>query len=296
MEVMRRIESGRPAAGRRSRPVASFLTAAVVVGFMAAGVRPAAAESALAYQGAAFAPATGSDAAWSDDSDGSRGTVLARGTFTPAYAASERPIRRSGPYDRYRRYAYEPHYFASLGLGVFDPSDQPGSGFYFNGTVGTEVYDPIDLGLGISWYHRSTGGSEVISTYTDPAGNTGKRVVETNSVQTDLVPVMGFVRVRFPTGSTVQPYVGAGIGWEWLTVQGTDSQGFDFQDNYDGFGAQFFGGASFAVADNVSLYGEGVWNASTVKDQFYDPVYGGTIRDEIDMNGAALHGGLKFRF
>jgi opacity protein-like surface antigen len=150
--------------------------------------------------------------------------------------------------------------------------------------------------LGLNWYHRSTGGSQVVSTYTDPAGNTGKRVVETSKVTTDLVPLMGFVRVRFPTSTAVKPYVGAGIGWEWLTVDGTDDQGFDFRDEYDGFGAQFFGGASFDVAPNVALYGEGVWNASTVKDQFYDPFYGGTVQDEVDMNGAAIHGGLKFRF
>lgn len=292
MEAKWRFEFGRPAAGRGIGPVTSFLTAAVVLGFWVAVASPAAAGTALAYRGAAFAPASGSDVAWLGSSEAPSGTVLSRSDFA---SSSERPIRRRAP-DRYRSYDYQPHYFASLGLGTFDPSDQPGSGFYFNGTIGTEVYEPIDLGLGLSWYHRSTGGSQVVSTYTDPAGNTGQRVVETSQVTTDLVPVMGFVRVRFPTGSTVQPYLGAGIGWEWLTVDGVDDQGFDFRDEYDGFGAQFFGGASFTVAPNVSLYGEGVWNASTVKDEFYDPFYGGTVRDEVDMDGAALHGGLKFRF
>jgi hypothetical protein len=292
MEAKWRFEFGRPAAGRGMGPVTSFLTAAVVLGFMLAGARPASAGSALAYQGAAFTPATGSDAAWLGSSDGSSGTILASGSFA---SSSERPIRRRRP-ERYRSYDYEPHYFASLGLGTFDPSNQPGSGFYFSGTVGTEVYDPIDLGFGLNWYHRSTGGSQVVSTYTDPAGNTGKRVVETSKVTTDLVPLMGFVRVKFPTSTSVKPYVGAGIGWEWLTVDGTDDQGYDFRDEYDGFGAQFFGGVAFDVAPNVALYGEGVWNASTVKDEFYDPFYGGTVKDEVDMNGAAIHGGLKFRF
>ncbi|HEX7077776.1 MAG TPA: outer membrane beta-barrel protein [Candidatus Eisenbacteria bacterium] len=287
MKALWRFQTERPAAGRGIRPVASFLTTAVLVGFALAGARPAVAGSDLAYQGAPLFTAPASDdGSWNDG--GSSRSVL----FT---AASERPIRHRRP-DAYRTYDYTPHYFASLGVGTFDPSEQPGSGFYFNGTVGSEVYDPIDLGLGLSWYHRSTGGSQVISNYTDPAGNTGQRVVETSSVKTDLVPIMGFLRVRFPTGSSVQPYVGAGIGWEWLTVDGTDSQGFDFRDEYDGFGAQFFGGAQFTVAPNVSVYGEGVYNASTVKDTFYDPTFGGNVRDEIDMNGAALHGGLKFRF
>ncbi|MGE5175187.1 MAG: outer membrane protein [Hyphomicrobiales bacterium] len=293
MDPTLRFESGRPAAGRGTCPAGWLTAAALVLVFSLGGARTAAAGSPLDFQSAAFTPtASGADGAWFEPSDASSGTVLSRGAFA---SSSEHPIRRRRP-ERYRTYDYTPHYFASLGLGTFDPSSQPGSGFYFNGTVGTEIYDPIDLGLGVSWYHRSTGGSEVISTYTDPAGNTGKRVIQTASVTTDLVPMMGFMRVRFPTGSKVQPYVGAGIGWEWLTVEGTDAQGYDFRDQYDGFGAQFFGGASMEVAPNVSLYGEALWNASTVKDQFYDPVYGGTVRDEVDMNGAGLHGGLKFRF
>ena len=162
MEAKWRFEFGRPAAGRGFRPVTSFLTAAVVLGFMLAGVRPAAAGSALAYQGAAFTPASGSDVAWLGTADAPSGTMLASGTFS---SSSERPIRRRRP-ERYRSSDYEPHYFASLGLGAFDPSNQPGSGLYFSGTVGTEVYDPIDLGLGLSWYHRSTDGSQVISNYT----------------------------------------------------------------------------------------------------------------------------------
>jgi len=107
---------------------------------------------------------------------------------------------------------------------------------------------------------------------------------------------MGILRVRFPVTSEFQPYVGGGLGWEWLSVSGTDDNGFDFQNDYDGFGAQLFGGLNMGVSSNLALYGEGVWNKSTVSDKFFDPSLGGDVKDEINIDGLALHGGLRFRF
>jgi hypothetical protein len=258
------------------------LAAAVVLELTLAGLSPSAAASSLAYQGLALGPGASA----------SSQTVLARGSLA---SSSERPVRRRRP-GSYRVRDYHPSYFVNLGIGHFDPTEQPGSGFYFNGAIGSELGDPIDLGLSIQWYHRSVGGTQIVSEFEDPAGNKGRRVVETSEVTTDLVPVMGFLRVRLPVSGVVQPYVGGGIGWEWLAVEGTDDQGFSFYDDYDGFGAQLFGGANLAVSAAAALYAEATWNASTVSAEFYDPSYGGNVRDEVDMDGLALHGGLRLRF
>ena len=229
-------------------------------------------------------------------------------TSTPAfvqttYVASEsnHPIRRSRPRyrDRYRDYqadTYRPHYFGSLGAGNFDPEDQPGNGLWVNGEMGSEVGEALDLGVRVSLYHRQSGRTQVVSDFTDPAGNIGHTVVERNNVETNLIPLMGILRVRFPVTSEFQPYVGGGLGWEWLSVSGTDDNGFDFQNDYDGFGAQLFGGLNMGVSSNLALYGEGVWNKSTVSDKFFDPSLGGDVKDEINIDGLALHGGLRFRF
>jgi len=283
MSSMSSRNAGRWAAGRRLGLAGLTLATAVVLEFSAAGAPSVAAASSLDYQG----PSLGS-------SVGVKPTTFVR----ESYASSrERPIRRRRPGAYYSDGGGRgPVYFANLGLGTFDPSSQPGRGFYFNSAVGSEINDAMDLGLSLQWYHRSTGGSQVISEFQDPAGNVGQRVVETSDVTTDLVPVMGFLRVRIPVSGSVQPYVGAGLGWEWLTVDGIDDQGFAFNDNYDGVGAQFFGGANIGVAPNASLYGEAIWNASTVSSEFYDSFYGGTVRDEIDMDGLGLHAGVRFRF
>lgn len=237
--------------------------------------------SVLDYQGASFTGGAGA----------ARATFLASDA---GWRSHNGPLRRRSP--RYDGYGPRQRTFATLGLGGYDPSDQPGNGLFVVGSVGTELASPIDLGVSAALYHRSTGGSQFITTFQDPAGNTGQRVIETSDISTDLVPLMAFVRVKFPGSQSIEPYVGGGVGWEWLLVEGTDQDGFAFSDNYDGFGAQVFGGVNFTVSPNTALYGEVLYNASTVSADFYDPVFNATVRDEIDMNGGAAHAGLRFRF
>jgi len=246
-------------------------------------VAPPAVASSLAYQGLSFSAATavpavsvaGLDAAWKSEAG---------------------PVRRSSRRHN-RDGSRRSHSFATIGLGSFDPSNQPGSGLFVTGAIGTELpSSPVDLGVGLSWYHRSTGGSEFVTSFQDPAGNQGRRVIQTDEVTTDLVPLMAFLRLRFPMGQGVEPYVGAGAGWEWLLVEGVDSDGYAFSDDYDGFGAQVFGGMNVTVGRNTALYGEVLYNASTVSADFYDPFFGVDVTDEIDMDGAALHAGVRLRF
>jgi opacity protein-like surface antigen len=279
---------GRRAAGRCTYPVTLILAIAFVLVGALAGTPVPASASQLDFQPLAFHNSTNGDAP----------------SLVQTYAASENhPIRRSRPRyrdrDRDRAYdsdRYTPHYYGSLGAGNYDPDAQPGNGLWVSGELGSEVGDALDLGVRLSLYHRESGHSQVISEYTDPAGNVGHRVVETNNVETNLLPLMAVLRVRFPVTREFQPYVGGGIGWEWLTVSGTDDAGFDFQDDYDGLGVQLLGGLNLGVSQNLALYGEGVWNKSTVSAEFFDSSVGGQVKEEVEMDGLALHGGLRFRF
>ena len=205
----------------------------------------------------------------------------------------EGPIRHrrpGGPH--YRR----PEYFATIGAGAFDPSNQPGNGLYVSGSLGSILARQVDLGLQLSWYHRSSGGSEFVSSGQLPDGTNVQTTFRTRSVDTDLIPVMGIVRVRFPMAPGIEPYVGGGIGWEWLTVEGVDESGFPFRNDYDGLGAQMFAGMNLSVGPQASIYGEAVYNASTVGAEFYDPFYGRVVTEEADFDGLGLHGGFRFRF
>ena len=277
---------GRVAAGSRSVPVLLILASAfVLLAAMAVAPAPAGA-SPLDYQGLAFQDMGGTPAP---------GTPL----LMSSASSSDRPIRRRRPYyrERYRDYdRHEPRYYAALGAGNFDPEEQPGNGLLLNAELGGEIAEPIDLGVRLAWYHRNVGGDEIVTNFEDEAGNVGQIVIETSDVETNLVPLMALLRVRFPLSPQVQPYVGGGVGWEWLSVEGTDVDGFAFQDDYDGFGAQAFAGLNLGVSPNVAVYGEGLWNMSTVSDEFFDTGLGGNVRSEIDMDGFGIHGGLRFRF
>jgi len=210
------------------------------------------------------------------------------------------PIRHRRPWrDRERYdygYRYQPQYWAMLGAGTFDPTDQPGNGLYVNGGVGGVLAQQIDLGVQISWYHHGTDGEQFVREGDLPDGTHVTTVITTQSIDTDLVPVMGTLRVRIPVSPQFEPYVGGGVGWEWLTVQGTDQNGVDFSNDYDGFGAQLFGGINMNVAHGTGLYGEAVWNSSTPKADFFDPSIGQVVREEVDFDGLAFHGGLRFMF
>jgi|GEM_PF-2157655 len=276
-----------------------FVTAAVFAGALASAPWTASA-SPLDYQGLAFQSQSAGPSVLAGGEIGNGDAVP---TFASTSAASslERPIyrRRYRDRDRYRDRYYDndqPRYFGSIGAGSFDPDDQPGNGLWLNGELGSEVGDALDLGVRVNLYHRASDNSEVVSTYTDEAGNVHERVLDTNNIETNLVPLMAILRVRFPVSRDFQPYVGGGIGWEWLTVSGTDSTGFDFQDDYDGFGGQVFAGLNVGVSPNLGLYGEALWNKSTVSARFFDPFVGGDIKDEIDVDGLAVHGGLRFQF
>jgi opacity protein-like surface antigen len=270
----------------------SLLVPAVVLAAAFMGAPRSAPASPLDYQGLAFSSSTSYD------------TPAYRVTGPGSYVeANSYPVRRRRPryrdrdrdyYDRDR--SYTPRYFAAFGAGNYDPDDQPGNGLWANAELGTEAGQALDLGVRMNWYHRESDRSQVISEFTDPAGNVGQRVVVRNDIETNLIPLMAFARVRFPLSSEFQPYVGGGIGWEWLTVDGTDDAGFSFQDDYDGLGTQLFGGLNVGVGPNMGLYGEALWNKSTVKAEFFDPAFGGRVEDEIDVDGLAFHGGLRFRF
>jgi hypothetical protein len=238
--------------------------------------------------------------AMADQGSSSESTTLLRsGTFASALelsSGSGHPVRRRSPrvYYEDRRDEYTPRGFMNLGGGVFDPQDQPGSGFYGNLALGSEVAPPLDLGVQISWFHRDADGEEVVQQFEDQAGNIVERIVQTESVDTDLIPLMGIARLRFPISAYFQPYVGGGVGYEWLSVDGVDEFG-PFSYDYDGFGAQLMGGVNLYASRSVGLYGEALYNwSSPDREVFVNGL--GEVKEEIDMDGLAFHGGLRFRF
>ena len=247
----------------------------------------------------AFHSVSPSPANASEGSSSASTALLRSGSFASALelsSASGRPIRRRAPRSYYedRKDQYTPRAFMTLGGGVFEPETQPGGGFYGSFGVGSEIAPALDLGVQVSWFHRDSDGEQVVYTYEGPGGNTVEQIIETQSVDTDLVPLMGIARLRFPISPYFQPYVGGGVGYEWLSVDGVDEFG-PFRYDYDGFGAQVMGGLNLYASKTVGLYGEATYNwSSPDRTVFIGGV--GEVKEEIDMDGLAFHGGLRFRF
>ena len=248
----------------------------------------------------AFVSVSPSPAQAGEESSFTQDTVLRSGTFASALelsSASGRPIRRRAPrsyYEEERRDEYTPRGFMTVGGGVFDPQDQPGGGFYGSLGLGSEIAPPLDLGFQVSWWHRDSDGEQVVLQYQLPDGSTVDQVIETESVDTDLIPLMGIARLRFPISPYFQPYVGGGAGYEWLSIEGVDELG-PFQYDYDGFGAQVMGGLNLYASKSVGIYGEATYNwSSPDRTVFINGM--GEVKEEIDMDGLAFHGGLRFRF
>jgi len=55
-------------------------------------------------------------------------------------------------------------------------------------------------------------------------------------------------------------------------------------------------GVNLSASSMTALYAEAVYNFSTVHADFYDPVYNAVVRESLDFNGLAIHGGLRLRF
>ena len=71
--------------------------------------------------------------------------------------------------------------------------------------------------------------------------------------------LFGNVFYDIQTGSGVKPYVGAGLGYQWVDVEYVPS-GVDVADDDDGaFAYQLMAGASFEVTEAVELFGQYTW-------------------------------------
>src|SRR5262249_17976726 len=106
----------------------------------------------------------------------------------------------------------------------------------------TRVTPNVMLGFSGDLQRRENAGRGRTSSYVDPAGNVVTTTTTTAQNESNLWPLMGTMEVHFPGGG-LDPYIGGGIGWEFLNVQAYDNRtGLYYSADYDGFGYQAFGG------------------------------------------------------
>lgn len=99
----------------------------------------------------------------------------------------------------------------------------------------------------------------------DAANPTVGEVIADGQGDVSNIGVFGNVFYDLNAGGTISPYVGAGIGYQWVDVDFQPS-GVDVANDNDGvFAYQLMAGASFAVSERANIFAQ-----YTYRDSFED--------------------------
>ena len=280
-------------AGRRARSWFRISSALLAGGIVAAScfatVSPAQADASRAYTAPGSGTLTASAfavPAW----DGN--TALAyQGYYPPRY----RPQPHSTAVTHHTWHRGPDGWFTVRG-GFFDTQDVPKNDWLAGMKLTGVISKGVEMGIMSDYQRRSHSLGERVDEYRDPSGNVVRTSVPTAEVSSSLIPVMGILELRVPTPG-LQPYVGGGAGYEWLITDGDDfANAQHFSDTFGGFGFQGYGGITLAFNEKARLNAEAFYNQSTVSRTFFDDVNGYEVKQQIDVKGGGIRGGLSFAF
>lgn len=275
-------------AGARTRSWSRVSTALLVGGWVLsaclAAARPAAASSS-APRDASMTASLLAIPAW----DGV--TVLASSGY---YPQGYRPQHTTQVV--HRTWHRGPDGWFSLRGGFFDNENVPKNDWLAGVKLTGVISKGVEMGISSDYQRRSHTAGERIDEYRDPSGNLVKTTVPTAEVSSSLIPVLGILELRVPTPG-LQPYVGGGAGYEFLIVDGDDFiNNTHFSDTFGGFGWQGYAGITLAINEKARINAEGFWNQSDVSRHVQDPISGIEVKQQINVRGGGIRGGLSFGF
>lgn len=199
-----------------------------------------------------------------------------------------------------RSYAQPQHSHTPSGTqihaGYFDPDGFSGRGFVLGFRGGPLIDQKLQIGLGLDWRYKSEQQSQIVSEEPLPGGGTAERTRVLSRASSNLFPILAFMQVNLG-GGAINPYVGAGAGYEALFISADDyNTGAKFDATYGGFGWQTWAGAGLSLGQRSRLIGEAFWNQANLGRDVSDPVTGETFRESVSMNGVGARFGLAFGF
>ena len=181
--------------------------------------------------------------------------------------------------------------------GFYDSQDASKNDWTIGIKTTGRVAPNVLIGFSADYQRRENSGREVTSSYIDPTGNVVTTSTTTAENESNLWPIMGTLELHFAGGSGIDPYVGGGIGWEFLNVQAYDARtGLYYSADYDGFGYQAFGGVRLPIGPRAKFSAEAYWNGAEVDRHFFDPYTGLNYEESIDVDGVGGRAGLSFAF
>lgn len=229
--------------------------------------------------------------------------VVARPAFYQASVLDVRRGPRRGDYPRPRgEYDARPprqrgiQGWISIRGGGYRPEDLPSDQWTLGMKVTGKVGDALRLGLSTDLHRRSDNQSTIVSEYVDPAGNRVTRRITTGETESNLVPILGVAEIEFPSAG-IHPYVGAGLGWQFLNVRAVDfNSGIAYDTDYDGPAGQIYAGVEVPVAPRARVSVETYGHGGRVEQEVFDIATGVRVEERIRTNGWGVRGGLNFAF
>jgi hypothetical protein len=222
---------------------------------------------------------------------------LLLGASTPAAAHRRHapPEPRPLPFETYTSFkagAYSPDALRSEGAGD--------GGLFLGMEWGLSPTAAFEIGATIDWFHRESAHGSVV--VVDGPFDLPVEVVTGEATSTDLVPVGGVVRARFPlSGGRVSPFVAGHLSYDVLHLQARSASwegeiGEALRDTnwFGGWGAGLSAGVEALLAPGFGLLLEAGLHESEPGQSL--TVGGLPAEARVKADGDFLRAGARFAF
>lgn len=192
------------------------------------------------------------------------------------------------------------HTYSSFKAGGYalDTLDNMDGGMFLGVEWGVCPSPALELGFSLDWFHRNhTQGDAVViqGPYDLPV-----QVVTGEGTSTDLIPMGGVMRVRFPMGPLV-PFVAGHLTYDLLhldahtvsSVGGVEAVLLD-SNWYDGLGGGVSAGVQANLAPGFGLIMEAGLHESEPGKHIY--VNGYPAEARVNADGEYVRAGMRFAF
>jgi hypothetical protein len=111
-----------------------------------------------------------------------------------------------------------------------------------------------------------------------------------------VVPVMAFLQVNLTNKFFIVPYIGGGVGYEWLILEVNDFRdGRTASVTFSNWAYETYAGVGLQLARDLRIDGELFYNGASLERDIVD-ANGHPWKQAIDMNGVGARVGLDIVF
>lgn len=183
--------------------------------------------------------------------------------------------------------------FLEIQGGQLNPKGARKSGLIFGLNYGIVIDERVDMGLGISVFHKGYTQKTYVDTSQTSAGSSVQQVLKPLEYSTTIVPLTANVTIHIPYGRPLGFYVGGSLAYEWLFDRYTNYEDkTEDKAKFSGWGWMARGGAELAIGSRSSLTGELFYNNSKVKSE-RKKIAGIPSWKEVDLSGLGFRLGLR---